>query len=176
MCIRDRPGRDSRFRLPHPRGVRAVRRRAPFPARRRAHAGSEGLPLRRRASRHHGAQRVSLVPQGMHAREPRGSLHGVKRGQLRRVPPVLLKRKQALQHPKDPSSRGPSDYLRMFHVKHSFDRLGYVDPAARRRGKFPKRYSFQLIVQSLCSAARSCSVLCVHELPFCFHRYTEREN
>ena len=134
------------------------------------------LPLRRRASRHHGAQRVSLVPQGMHAREPRGSLHGVKRGQLRRVPPVLLKRKQALQHPKDPSSRGPSDYLRMFHVKHSFDRLGYVNPAARRRGKFPKRYSFQLIVQSLCSAARSCSVLCVHELPFCFHRYTEREN
>ena len=85
-------------------------------------------------------------------------------------------REKALQHPKDPSSRGPSDYLRMFHVKHSFDRLGYVDPAARRRGKFPKRYSFQLIVQSLCSAARSCSVLCVHELPFCFHRYTEREN
>ena len=168
-------GGDSRFRLPHPRGVRAVRRRAPFPARRRAHAGSEGLPLRRRASRHHGAQRVSLVPQGMHAREPRGSLHGVKRGQLRRVPPVLLKRKQALQHPKDPSSRGPSDYLRMFHVNiRSID----SDTSIQRQDDAgnSKRYSFQLIVQSLCSAARSCSVLCVHELPFCFHRYTEREN
>ena len=37
-----------------------------------AHAGSEGLPLRRRASRHHGAQRVSLFRK-VCAREPRGS-------------------------------------------------------------------------------------------------------
>lgn len=47
----------------------AVRR---FQPDRRAHAGSEGLPLRRRASCGIMAPNASLVPQGMHAREPRG--------------------------------------------------------------------------------------------------------
>ena len=57
----------------------------------RAHAGPEELPLRRRPARHHGSQRVPPVPPRVHAREPGGPLHGVERGQLRRVLPVLLK-------------------------------------------------------------------------------------
>ena len=73
-----RLGRDSWQRLPHSRRVRRVRRHAPFSARRGRGARAQRLPLRGRAPRHHGAERVPAVPEGLHAGEPRGPLYGLQ--------------------------------------------------------------------------------------------------
>ena len=55
-------GRDPRIGLPHPRRVRRVRRAAALPTRRGAHAGAQGLPLRRCPAGRHAAERVPAVP------------------------------------------------------------------------------------------------------------------
>lgn len=73
-----RLGRDSWQRLPHSRRVRRVRRHAPFSARRGRGARAQRLPLRGRAPRHHGPERVPAVPGGLHAGEPRGPLYGLQ--------------------------------------------------------------------------------------------------